>query len=265
MVDFDAVPNGRYDLATLAQVEPGIFLRPEAAAQYRGALADYESQTGSSGSSSEGYRPLGAPGDLAAGTVNTQWYWFEMYGSPRAAVPGTSNHGRALAVDINDWSTYGDSSTALFQTFSGVMEAYGFRDDVDDEPWHWHYIGSPAVIAPAFNSIIAIIPEDDMFNDDDRRLAEATNRGIVDAMVRLYRIENKLDQALTWIGINKWALTGNENPDAGLRSMVARVLNEVADDVGEVQRQIDIVNATLPDVAIEPDLSVIEAPVRRKE
>ncbi|MFB2596548.1 M15 family metallopeptidase [Herbiconiux sp. P17] len=264
MVDFDAVPNGRYDLATLAQVEPGIFLRPEVAAQYRGAIADYTSQTGSPGSSSEGYRPLGAPGDLAAGNGNTQWYWFEMYGSPRAAVPGTSNHGRAAAVDINDWTTYGDSSTDLFQTFSGVMRAYGFVDDVDDEPWHWHYIGSPAVIAPAFRGSRFFL-EDDMYNDDDRRLAEATNRGVVDAVVRLYRIENKLDQALTWIGLNKWALTGNETPEAGLRSMVARVLNEVSDDVGEVQRQIDLVNSSLPDVAVEPDLSAIEAPVRRKE
>jgi hypothetical protein len=264
MVDFDAVPNGCYDLSTLAQVEPGIYLRPEVAAQYRGALADYTSQTGSPGSSSEGYRPLGSPGDLAAGTVNTQWYWFEMYGSPRAAVPGTSNHGRAAAVDINDWTTYGDSSTALFRTFSGVMHAYGFDDDVDGEPWHWHYIGAPAIVAPALRAFRFFV-EDDMYNDDDRRLAEATNRGVVDAVVRLYRIENKLDQALTWIGVNKWALTGNETPDVGLRSMVARVLNEVADDVSEVQRQIDLVNATLPDVAVEPDLAAIEAPVRRKE
>jgi hypothetical protein len=264
MVDFDSVPNGRYDVATLAQVEPGIYLRPEAARQYRGALADYASQTGSHGSSSEGYRPLGAPGDLSAGNVNTQFYWFELYGTPRAAVPGQSNHGRATAVDINDWSTYGDSSTDLFRVFSGVMQAYGFVDDAAGEPWHWHYIGSPAVVAPALRAF-AFIEENDMYTDDDRRLAEATNRGVVDAVVRLYSIEKKVDQALTWIGLNKWALTGNETPDAGLRSMVARVLNEVSSDVGEVQRQLDLVNATLPEPAMEPDLSVIEAPARRKE
>jgi zinc D-Ala-D-Ala carboxypeptidase len=49
-----------------------------------------------------------------------------------AAVPGTSNHGWGLAVDLE----LDDQAQAWMRTNAW---RYGFFEDVPDEPWHWTY------------------------------------------------------------------------------------------------------------------------------
>lgn len=65
---------------TLASVAADQFVRMDAA---------YHAATGGRITVNEGYRPLA-----------WQKYWYGQYGAPRAAYPGTSNHGMGLAVDI---------------------------------------------------------------------------------------------------------------------------------------------------------------------
>lgn len=40
--------------------------------------------------------------DLAYRDLTEQHYWFDRFGAPRAAVPGTSNHGFGLAIDFEE-------------------------------------------------------------------------------------------------------------------------------------------------------------------
>ncbi len=50
----------------------------------------------------------------------------------RAAVPGTSNHGWGLSVDI----ATGNGTLGWLRQHAG---RYGFAEDVPGEPWHWTY------------------------------------------------------------------------------------------------------------------------------
>jgi hypothetical protein len=69
-------------------------------------------------------------------------YWVHHTGAV-AAIPGTSNHGWALAVDIGEEKD-GDSGTESIDQGSVdwlVRNAwrYGFSAEVQSEPWHWRY------------------------------------------------------------------------------------------------------------------------------
>lgn len=75
------------------------------------------------------------------------WYdgnwWVIKPGYAVAAVPGTSNHGWALAVDIGEEKD-GDSGTESIDQGSVdwlTVNAlrYGFSAELQSEPWHWRY------------------------------------------------------------------------------------------------------------------------------
>ena len=54
-----------------------------------------------------------------------------------AAVPGTSNHGWGMSVDI-------DTDNGAVEWLRANAARYGFVEDVPREPWHWTYRPDPA-------------------------------------------------------------------------------------------------------------------------
>jgi hypothetical protein len=68
-------------------------------------------------------------------TLAVQWVKWKLFGSPRAAYPGTSNHGDALSCDLTDLS-----STDIAWLRSNAHR-FGFFNDVWYESWHWTYYG----------------------------------------------------------------------------------------------------------------------------
>lgn len=74
-----------------------------------------------------------------------QKYWYGQYGAPRAAYPGTSNHGLALAVDIRS----GADSPFVFGSAADKWLSANGRQFGFDRPWwldpghgnpeFWHY------------------------------------------------------------------------------------------------------------------------------
>lgn len=69
--------------------------------------------------------------------------WYLRPGNALAAVPGTSNHGRALAVDTGV-ELDGDSGTESIDapTLNWLLaneERFGFSHEVQSEPWHIRY------------------------------------------------------------------------------------------------------------------------------
>ena len=84
----------------------------------------------------EGYRSLALQ----------QHYW-DLYGPPRAGVPGTSNHGWGQAVDFwNPPVSEGNGELAWLRSNAG---RFGFTE-LSGEPWHWNYSGTytPPVVTP---------------------------------------------------------------------------------------------------------------------
>jgi hypothetical protein len=129
-------PNGMIPLEQLARVDyqgvradPPVYLRHDAAAAVLDMLTSYHEQTGEYLSVDEGYRDL--EGQRRA---------FELYGAPRAAPPGTSNHGEAIAVDFVTSNVYAGSPAHDWLTANAP--AFGFTPLLQpDEPWHWDYRG----------------------------------------------------------------------------------------------------------------------------
>lgn len=94
------------------------------------------------------------------GRPSSQWQgqtWWLLPGQALAAVPGTSNHGWGLAVDL---STAGDFYAVQLPWLVANAPLWGFSAEVQSEPWHWRYFPGD-------------LEEDDMaMSDDDmRRLA----------------------------------------------------------------------------------------------
>jgi hypothetical protein len=106
---------------------PPVYLRSDAAAALLLLLESYHAETGDYLPVDEGYRDLEA-----------QQRAFDQYGSPRAATPGTSNHGEGIAVDfVNPPVVRG---TVPHSWLTAHASQFGFEPLTDpDEPWHWDY------------------------------------------------------------------------------------------------------------------------------
>lgn len=76
---------------------------------------------------------------------DVRWYKGVRYvrtsGAP-AAIPGTSNHGWGLAVDIDDFGAYRTAGNARSRLANPILEKHGWTDDEGSsigEPWHRVY------------------------------------------------------------------------------------------------------------------------------
>ncbi len=68
-------------------------------------------------------------------TMAEQQYLWNLYGSPRAARPGYSNHQSGTAFDLN--ASWGSS---VYNWLTAHAWSYGFKRTVSFEPWHWEYM-----------------------------------------------------------------------------------------------------------------------------
>ncbi len=89
-------------------------------------------------------------------TVARQEYFWNCYQTKQcnngnlAARPGTSNHGRGIALDVN--TNCGSQTGAkpncagskVYQWLKNNGHKYGFKRTVQSEPWHWEYVGAGA-------------------------------------------------------------------------------------------------------------------------
>ncbi|CAF1337470.1 unnamed protein product [Didymodactylos carnosus] len=103
----------------------------------------------------------GATIKIASGfrTIERQQYFYNCYvnkncnGGNLAAKPGTSNHGKGIALDLN--TDCGSQTGAkpncggskVYQWLKSNAHKYGFTRTVQSEPWHWEYRGAGVAIA----------------------------------------------------------------------------------------------------------------------
>jgi hypothetical protein len=116
----------------------GQMLRCDAAGQWNAMSAAYRADSGSPICITDSYRSMAVQVRLRAEKPTL------------AAVPGTSNHGWALAVDLCEAGrTAMDFSTRTYvwlkanaAGFGWVHPAWAEPGRGQEEPWHWEYVGS---------------------------------------------------------------------------------------------------------------------------
>lgn len=103
-------------------------------------------------------------------------WWYKRWGVATAAVPGTSNHGWGLAVDIH---TAGLGSIAKpgpkLRWLDEFADDYGFSHElIPEEPWHVRYYRGDDIPAPvlAYEAAIGRVPDNPaadlpVFEEDD--------------------------------------------------------------------------------------------------
>lgn len=127
-------PNGLIPLSALCPLpQSGYYLRADAARAFWRLDAAYRARFGGDMCVNAAYRSLRRQYQLYA--VMTPGY---------AAVPGTSNHGEGIAVDLGcGVNVYG---SAQFDWMKANAPRYGFvhpywAEHNPFEPWHWEYHG----------------------------------------------------------------------------------------------------------------------------
>lgn len=86
--------------------------------------------------------------DLAYRPLSEQHYWFDKFGYPRAAIPGTSNHGLGVAVDFRETDVPGEEFGWGGSGYTWLKQngaRWGFRNTFAygtvGESYHWDFEG----------------------------------------------------------------------------------------------------------------------------
>lgn len=86
--------------------------------------------------------------DLTYRPLSEQYYWFDKFGSPRAARPGTSNHGLGVAVDFRETDVKGEEFGWGGSGYTWLRDngwKWGYRNSfaygTSGESYHWDYEG----------------------------------------------------------------------------------------------------------------------------
>lgn len=174
-----------------------------------------------------------------------------------AAVPGTSNHGKGLAVDIANAGPFGGP---FHDWLLATGPALGFTNTEGrsvHEPWHWVHDG---VTRPTLPNTATTQEEDDMFTSEDRALlsnlysAMFKGGSSMPGGVSLpQRIEDRLNElpnqvwlapatgvdpktgvaqthpAVDWLTVMSFRIAAGASADAIVNAIPTEIAREVAD------------------------------------
>lgn len=114
-------------------------------------------------------------------------YWIKSGNYATAAVPGTSNHGWALAIDIaenTDADYTAEGITARFVNWlSENGWKYGISAELQSEPWHWRYYTGDNVPQAVLDYENVFNPQPPLPGDDDDMIYLDEPRRIYDSRV----------------------------------------------------------------------------------
>lgn len=149
------------------------------------------------------------------------YYW--RHTGAAAAVPGTSNHGKGITVDVTGLGAY---TSTRFRQFAAVAAQHGFSNAEGrsvGEPWHWNY--TRAITIPVSNTNTApevsiTLPDgtapDPLKEDEVARLARRAN-GVDYAIVgpgAQFTTLGTVDQLRTAVGLSMvTGVTVKDGPD----------------------------------------------------
>lgn len=104
--------------------------------------------------------------------------WYKKPGVAAAAVPGTSNHGWGLAIDLGEYTPEGVHSLdqATLEYLVSTAHIYGWSWELESEPWHVRCVVGdfipPAVLRHEADQVGVELPEEaesgmDIINDPE--------------------------------------------------------------------------------------------------
>ena len=175
------VVNGQMGSGVLVSVGGGQALRADAAAAWLAVVAEVRARFGITLRLTDSYRPYSVqvrifnerydPASSGGGPFgDVRWWGGVRYVRRRgasAAVPGTSNHGLGVAVDVTGLGGFDTSDGSAYARLAAVAPAHGWSNKAGrkiNEPWHWEY--SPAddtkakTPAPAQEDDMPFTPEE---------------------------------------------------------------------------------------------------------
>ena len=129
----DRYPNGRIPASALCPIgQPGQSLRCDAARDFARMAGAYRAHFGRPLLVTDSYRSYAAQVSCRARKGSL------------CAVPGTSNHGRGLAVDMDGPAARCGTPEHAWLTRHGprygwVWPPWAHPDGANPEPWHWQY------------------------------------------------------------------------------------------------------------------------------
>lgn len=198
-----AFSNGAFpkSATTALATAPGQRLEPTAARQWDALALSVQHQHGWIPVLTDSYRPYSVQERIFRERYRVQRSGSGPYGDVRywqgmrwvrvqgaaAAVPGTSNHGWAKAVDCSGLGGFGG---ARYKQLAALAPRFGFTNTEGrsvGEAWHWVFTGTYSVSKPigGTGSVATpnlpgapapITPEDDMFSDEDRETLQLVRR-----------------------------------------------------------------------------------------
>ena len=214
------LPNGQFPDAALRPIRSStgtviVSLCPEAARAWTAMVAAAKAAGVSLGATvaTNTYRPLADQqrifkdryretdqGNGSRQCGNPPKTWFLRKGMKTAACPGTSNHGRGLAVDVRA----ADQPGPVLSWLEEHAATYGWQWEIASESWHIHYCPGDAIPA-AVLAYEADHPEEDEVTDKDKKdiidavnahVDARVNKAIDDLVVTLTRRLDAIDAAL---------------------------------------------------------------------
>lgn len=178
--------NGAAPASILAQLDdqPDAFLRRDAADAWNRARRDVLARTGITLTVRGWNRTLAEQERFfferyypsATGTLDPRWYKGVRYvrnpAHASAAIPGTSNHGWGLAVDVVDYGNVGQFGYPRRAATFPILAAHGWTDaegrgDIQ-EPWHLVY-------DPTRDTHPTVQEDDDMADLTPQNLTDIAN------------------------------------------------------------------------------------------
>lgn len=131
--------------------------------------------------------------------------WYQRPGTAVAAVPGTSNHGWALAVDTGEERDSDAGAESLDSATLGWLlaneETYGWSHEVQSEPWHLRYFPGdqiPAAVLAYEQGTAPQPPPAPPAQEEDTRMFLARCKGTPEVWLiepgRMTHVESAADQ-----------------------------------------------------------------------
>ena len=146
--------NGLLNTSQLTDVGGGKLLRSDAARQWLALVAACFAATGVRLTLTEGYRNLARQTFLYLGWIRGH------KGFNVASIPGRSNHGLGIDVDIGNYG-----SAAVWAWLLANADDYGWswaQGKASGERWHWVYVGGETITAATNTTPLQAEEDEDM-------------------------------------------------------------------------------------------------------
>jgi hypothetical protein len=149
---------------------------------------------------------------VLAGRPSVLWQgkrWYQKPGTAVAAVPGTSNHGWALAIDTGEERDSDAAAESLDNLTLAWLVAnegtYGFSHEVQSEPWHIRYWAGDNIPAAVLEFEKGGVDDVDVFLRGEKGeiviMAGNTVRGIADMRSLALNLAARGMKSLTYVSV----------------------------------------------------------------